>query len=103
MIILDLTVHVTGVQEVRSPSGTARMILFDGHCSGDYFQGEIEPGGVDTQYLAPDGQGTLSARYMLSGTDCEGKPARIASANSKGCEAAADSVMDVREDMKVES
>ena len=77
MIILDLTVHVTGVQEVRSPSCTARMILFDGHCSGDYFQGEIEPGGVDTQYLAPDGQGTLSARYMLSGTDCEGKPARI--------------------------
>ena len=46
MHILDLAIEVTGVQEVRSPSGTARMILFDGHCSGDYFQGEIEPGGV---------------------------------------------------------
>lgn len=77
MIILNLTILVTGVQEVVSSKGKARMILFGGSCTGDYFQGVIEPGGVDTQYVTADGKGTLSARYCLSGTDRDGKPARI--------------------------
>ena len=59
MHILDLAIEVTGVQEVRSTRGTARMILFGGTCSGEYFQGVIEPGGVDTQFLNSDGSGTL--------------------------------------------
>ncbi len=77
MHILDLAIEVTGVQEVRSTRGTARMILFGGTCSGEYFQGVIEPGGVDTQFLNSDGSGTLSARYTLSGTACDGTSARL--------------------------
>ena len=77
MHILDLAIEVTGVQEVRSAHGTARMILFGGTCSGDYFHGVIEPGGVDTQFQNSDGTGTLSARYILSGTACDGTRARI--------------------------
>lgn len=77
MLVLKLNIHVTGKQEVHSPSGTARMILFDGDCEGPYFRGVIEPGGVDTQIIAPDGRGTLSARYSLQGMDREGRPARM--------------------------
>lgn len=77
MLIFKLNIHVTGVQEVQSARRTVKMILFDGDCEGDYFTGVIEPGGVDTQIIAQDGTGTLSARYSLHGTDKEGKPARI--------------------------
>ena len=77
MVLLRIHVHVTAVQEVVSPGGTARMVLFSGNCDGDYFQGTIEPGGVDTQLAGPDGTGTLSARYMLTGTDREGRSARM--------------------------
>lgn len=28
-----------------------QMISFDGRCDGDYFRGEILPGGVDTQII----------------------------------------------------
>ncbi|MBQ6529183.1 MAG: DUF3237 family protein [Clostridia bacterium] len=77
MTILNISVFVTRVQDVVSPRGTARMILFNGTCSGDYFTGTIDPGGVDTQYLDRNGSGTLSARYSLSGTDRDGRPARI--------------------------
>ena len=57
MHILDLAIEVTGVQEVRSTRGTARMIL--------------------RQFLNSDGSGTLSARYTLSGTACDGTSARL--------------------------
>ena len=77
MLIFRLNIHVTGVQEVCSDKETVRMILFDGDCEGDYFKGVIEPGGVDTQFIRPDGSGTLSARYSLHGTDREGRSARV--------------------------
>ncbi len=77
MTVLELSVTVTSVREVVSPRGTVRMIHFTGSCAGPYFQGEIEPGGVDTQLPDASGRVTLSARYMLSGTDRDGNPARI--------------------------
>lgn len=77
MLALKLHIHVTAVQEVASDSVRVCMALFQGSCEGPYFQGEIAPGGVDTQYVYPDGSGTLSARYMLFGTDAEGNPARL--------------------------
>ena len=77
MVVLSLAVYVTGVQEVKSAKGIARMLLFSGSCSGDYFQGVIDPGGVDTQFVDTEGKGTLSARYSLSGTDSTGNPAHL--------------------------
>ena len=74
-----LTIHVTLHQTVEMPGGdhTVRMILFDGHCDSDYFKGNILDGGVDTQVISEDGTGTLSARYILEGTDPEGENCRI--------------------------
>ena len=77
MLIFKLRIDVTGVQEVAGEKQTARMILFGGACEGDFFQGVIEAGGVDTQIDSRDGTGTLSARYMLHGTDRDGNPARV--------------------------
>ena len=77
MLIMKLKIDVTGVQEVAGERQTARMILFGGTAKGDFFQGVIEPGGVDTQYDNRDGTGVLSARYSLRGTDREGNPARV--------------------------
>lgn len=77
MLIFKLKIHVTDVVEASSPIETARLVLFDGTCEGSGFRGEIQPGGVDTQRQLPDGTGTLSARYIISGTDADGQPARI--------------------------
>lgn len=77
MLVLKLKIDVQGVQEVTGARQTARMILFGGTAEGDFFNGVIEPGGVDTQMDNRDGTGTLSARYSIQGTDREGKNARI--------------------------
>lgn len=82
MYLLKLSVNVKGVQEVASPNATARMVLFDGICEGECFSGSILPGGVDTQIEYPDGSGTLSARYMIKGTDADGNPACLFVENS---------------------
>ena len=82
MLILTLNIHITQVLETRSVSGIARMILFDGTADGPCFHGTILPGGVDTQREMPDRTGTLSARYMLQGTDEKGCPCRIFIENS---------------------
>ena len=75
--IMTLDVHITQVLETCSPSGTARLVLFDGTAEGPLFRGRILPGGVDTQLERPDGSGTLSARYMLEGIGLDGQPARV--------------------------
>ena len=82
MYLLKLRINVKGVQEVASPNATARMVLFDGSCEGQCFSGNILPGGVDTQIEYPDGSGTLSARYMIKGTDADGNPACLFVENS---------------------
>lgn len=75
--VLTLTINVTDVLEVHSQLETARLVLFDGTCEGSGFSGNILPGGVDTQRQLPDGTGCLSARYIISGTDETGAPARL--------------------------
>lgn len=75
MEILKLHINVTGSNTVKSAKGQVNMVMFDGWCEG-VFNGKIMAGGVDTQvFLAPEygKPGTLSARYMLEGTDQEGK------------------------------
>jgi len=74
MEILKLHINITGGNTVKSAKGQVNMVMFDGWCEG-VFNGKIMAGGVDTQvFLAnTDKPGTLSARYMLEGTDQEGK------------------------------
>lgn len=77
MEVLRVYVNVIGCQEVVSEKETVRMLSFDGTCDGPYFKGTILSGGVDTQRVDSAGKGTLSARYMIEGTDCEGNACRL--------------------------
>ena len=54
MEVLKLYIHVNGCEKVESECATVQMISFDGRCDGDYFRGEILPGGVDTQIYYKD-------------------------------------------------
>ncbi|MBQ6695237.1 MAG: DUF3237 family protein [Lachnospiraceae bacterium] len=77
MEIFRILVNVTETHQVCSQGGCVNMLLFDGTCEGEYFQGRILSGGVDTQMVNPEGRGTLSARYMLEGIDKEGNPCKV--------------------------
>jgi len=75
--ILTISVTITQMEEVKGHHQEALMILFTGEAVGPYFTGSILPGGVDTQQEKRGTPRTLSARYMLQGTDYKGQPCRI--------------------------
>lgn len=75
--VLTIHVQVTKAQEVRGTTGEALMLHFCGHCHSDLFQGEIIPGGIDTQKEWYGEQRTLSARYILEGVDFTGEACNI--------------------------
>lgn len=77
MEVLKLYIHVNGCEKVESECATVQMISFDGRCDGDYFRGEILPGGVDTQIYYKDQPSKLSARYLVQGIDHTGRGCRI--------------------------
>ncbi|MCR5789142.1 MAG: DUF3237 family protein [Lachnospiraceae bacterium] len=70
--LFTLFINCYDVHEVCCDGIKYRQILFDGTAEGEAFTGKILPGGVDTQIEYPDGTGSLSARYMLEGTDRAG-------------------------------
>lgn len=74
---LTIRVILTQINEVKSENSLARMILFEGDCDCENFKGKILAGGVDTQQERDGEPLVLSARYMLEGTDREGKACRI--------------------------
>ncbi|MCR4636768.1 MAG: DUF3237 family protein [Butyrivibrio sp.] len=76
--ILTIDVLLKEFNEVKGHKGEALMILFDGYCHSEIFDGVILNGGVDTQRQdAGSNLRTLSARYILQGKDFEGKECRI--------------------------
>ena len=77
MEVLRVHVNLTGFHEVVSEKGTIRMLPFDGMVDGPFFKGTILSGAADTQKGAPDGSGSLSARYVIEGVDCEGNPCKM--------------------------
>lgn len=77
MELMRIYINLTDTLTVKSENTTINMILFDGYCDSDIFQGTILPGGVDTQKIESDGSGLLSARYILQGTDLEGNPCHL--------------------------
>lgn len=76
-LLLTIDVLLDEVYEVNGKHGEVIMILFHGSCTGDYFEGTILSGGVDTQIQKQGKDKCLSARYMLEGKDYTGHPCRI--------------------------
>ena len=70
--IFTILISILGMNRVECGDQSVNMISFEGEASGPYFSGKVLPGGIDTQR-----GGQLSARYMLEGTDCEGKPCKM--------------------------
>ncbi len=73
----DIVVDITGCHVLHSEKGTVNMVTFGGWCECPFFRGRILPGGVDTQHYPSGKPGTLSARYMLEGTDESSTPCRL--------------------------
>ncbi len=72
--ILTLIIIIGSTFQVKNDDDMlVRMINFTGTAQSEYFQGEVLPGGVDTQTQYPDGFVNFSARYMLKGVDADGK------------------------------
>jgi len=74
--VLTISVSITGEARVRNGKREAVMIAFTGEADCENFKGHVLPGGMDTQTSA-GGCVTLSARYMLEGTDADGSPCRV--------------------------
>ena len=77
--VLELLVRTNpeGIVELTGELGTVKMIPFSGTVSGPWFQGIIEPCGVDTHITNPCEVRHMSARYMLTGVDHTGASCHI--------------------------
>ena len=82
MELFRIRVTVDGCHALDAAPRAVRMLPFSGSCESKLFRGMILPGGVDTQIDVAPGQGTLSARYMLEGTDADGRPCKLFIDNS---------------------
>lgn len=75
------TVHVNigeTFELQNSEDDSVVMITFTGSVTGKYFEGIVLGGGVDTQIIGKNGDPhTLSARYMIQGTDYTGHSCKI--------------------------
>lgn len=69
------TQSAAGVNSVNA--GGINMIPFTGTADGYYFKGATVGPCCDTQKYAADGSVMFSARYLLKGTDCDGKACSI--------------------------
>ncbi len=77
MEVLRIIVYPQQAAEVAGGDEKIVFLPFTGRCDGPLFCGEILPGGVDTQHVHPDGNVSISARYVMSGKDAKGQPCRI--------------------------
>jgi len=77
--IFTVHVKIEKTIELQNNNGdSVVMISFTGEVTGQYFQGEVLEGGVDTQVIGKYGdRHTLSARYMLRGKDYTGEVCQI--------------------------
>lgn len=69
------TQAAAGVNSVNA--GGINMIPFTGTADSYYFKGQTVGTGCDTQKYGSDGSVMFSARYLLKGTDCDGKQCSI--------------------------
>ena len=77
-LILTIEVKCHDGIGVRGRRTEVVMVPFSGRAYGELFTGRVLTGGIDTQKTdLLTGECTLSARYMLEGTDCGGESCRI--------------------------
>ena len=74
--VLTIRALCTEDHRVQGTNSEAGMVLFCGEANHPNFRGFILPGGCDTQIRVGDTV-TMSARYMLEGTDCTGCRCRL--------------------------
>lgn len=74
--LFDIFVEITDTVQVKGKLHDICMLSFTGEARGKYFNGRVIGTGVDTQRISKDGHMILSARYMLEGTDINGKECR---------------------------
>lgn len=75
-LIVTINVATYEAQMLEGRNSKVVMIPFSCEAEGDYFNGKSIADGVDTQITTSDGF-SLSARYMLEGTDRCGKRCRL--------------------------
>ena len=73
-----ITINVTTYEAEMSEGKDSKVVMipFSATASGEYFTGKTVANGVDTQITTKNGF-SLSARYMLEGTDRSGKQCRL--------------------------
>ncbi|MBQ7782694.1 MAG: hypothetical protein IJ368_01865 [Oscillospiraceae bacterium] len=78
MTELIITINVTtyNAQMLERSNSRVVMIPFSADAESKYFNGKTVVNGVDTQITSADGF-SLSARYMLEGTDRNGNKCRL--------------------------
>ena len=74
IIIINVTTYEAKMLEGQNAKVV--MIPFSAIASGEYFVGRTVANGVDTQITTKNGF-SLSARYMLEGTDRSGRKCRL--------------------------
>ena len=76
-LLMEIRVTCLEPVSVKGANRTIVMIPFTGEASGPYFTGRVIGKGVDTQTIEKNEDITLSARYMLEGTDAAGNACRV--------------------------
>ncbi len=71
--VFSIDIKINHTEEVISSPVSARIVSFTGFCNSPLFKGEIVHDGADTQIIT-EGITSLSARYILKGTDFTGAP-----------------------------
>ncbi len=75
-VIMTISVKTFKAQSLEGKNSKVVMIPFKAEATGEYFCGKTVENGIDTQKITKKGF-SLSARYMLEGTDCSGKKCRV--------------------------
>ncbi len=90
-LLMSIRIEINGpALHMKGENAEVLMIPFQGSVESELFTGIVEPCGVDTQIVNAAGVRHLSARYMLTGKDCEGKDAHIYIENNGWIDAAAE-------------
>ena len=76
--ILDLHIEANGpAVHMQGENAEVLMVPFKGSAQSEFFNGIVEPCGVDTQIVNAAYVRHMSARYMLTGRDSAGQEAHI--------------------------
>jgi len=76
-ILFEIEIKINSITEIRGDSKSVSVVYFRGNVFSRFFKGKVMPGAADTQIHYKDRPTTLSARYVLEGTDREKNKCKI--------------------------